>query len=241
MLYVCDVNQMMCVTKINHKILQMRKLNILILLLFAQLYCFGQGFNNEYAVDFIDIKTVFQGQGINIFKYPFELKEGEYISISYDIFENGKLTKTNHLLEDFQIDNGITRMNYHIIKNDTTVFYRFYFFEKNDTLEMKQIVPGMELIQEIDISRIALSSFNSRIDVPKNLTNKCELFFYYGFFENGEKIKKEGGWLPCSTGLSTDRLISSYDYVIMFYAEKITKERTKTILEEIKSATHNNL
>lgn len=218
----------------------MKKIIILILALFAQVYCFGQGTNNEYNIDLLDVKTVFEEQGIYIFKYPFELKKGEYISISYEIYENGKLAKTNNLIEDFQIENDI-RINHHIVSNDTTIFYRFYFFVKNDTLKMVEHLPGIKPTQKIDISKIALSSFNSNTGIQKNLTKKCELFYYYGFLRNGEKMQNTDGWLPCSTGLSKDKLVVEYDYVIMFYAEKITKERTKTILDEIKSTKQNIL
>ncbi len=42
----------------------MKKIIILILALFAQVYCFGQGANNEYNIDLLDVKTVFEEQGI---------------------------------------------------------------------------------------------------------------------------------------------------------------------------------
>src|SRR5690606_27382070 len=107
-------------------------------------------------------------QGIHIFKYPFALKKGEYISISYELFENGKLTTRKHLIEDFQIKNEI-KIDHHIARKDTTVFHRFYFFEKNDTLTMKQILPGIKPIEKIDLSKILTGSFNSRTNIPKDI------------------------------------------------------------------------
>lgn len=203
----------------------MKKLLLLLLFLCINIFCFGQGENNRYDIDSEDIKNVFEGQGIHIFKYPFTVKKGEYISISYEIFENGKLTAKKHLIEDFQIDNKIEIDN-HIARKDTTVFHRFYFFEKNDTLTMRQTLPGIKPVKNIDISKIVTGSFNSRTGIPKDLIKKEEILFYYG--------NKSKDYLDCTTGISKNDLIKSYDFVILFYAEKIKKERIKTILDEMK-------
>lgn len=207
----------------------MKKL-FLSFLLCLNLYCFGQGENNNYDIDSEDLKSVFEGQGIHIFKYPFDLKKGEYISISYEIFENGKLTSTKHLIEDFQINNKI-KIDHHIARKDTTVFHRFYFFEKNDTLIMRQTLPGIKPVEKIDLSKIVTGNFNSRTNIPSDISKKEDILFYYG---NKSKV-----WLNCSSGIEKTDLIKRYDFVILFYAEKIKKERTKTILEEIKSTAHN--
>jgi hypothetical protein len=207
----------------------MKKISLLLVLfLFRNIFCFGQGENNNYDIDSEDIKNVFEGQGIHIFKYPFALKKGEYISISYEIFENGKLTAQKHLIEDFQIDNNI-EFDHHIARKDTTVFHRFYFFKKKDTLTMTLTLPNIKPVENIDVSKIVSGSFNSRSDIPKDLTKKEEILFYYG--------NTSEGWLDCTTGISKTDLIKRYDFVILFYAEKITKERIKTILEEIKNRT----
>jgi len=163
------------------------------------------------------------------------LKKGEYVSIGCEVYEKGKLIKTNHFIEDFQIDNDI-RINHHIAKKDSTVFYRFYFFEKNDTLKMRGIFNGINPVQKFDLSNVAVGSFNSRTDIPKDLLKRHELFFYYGLLKGEEKIKQSDGWLDCSSGLPKDKLIDEYDFVIMFFAEKITKERVATILDEIRES-----
>ena len=208
----------------------MKKTLFTILLILFNISLFAQGENNDYEIDSEDLKSVFEGQGIHIFKYPFDLKKGEYISISYEIFENEKLTTKKHLIEDIQIDNEI-KIDHHIARKDTTVFHRFYFFEKNDTLTMRQNLPGIKLFQNIDLSKIVLGSFNSRTDIPSDLYKKEEILFYYG--------NKSKEWLNCSSGIAKTDLIKRYDFVILFYAEKIKKERTKTILKEIKGTAHN--
>jgi hypothetical protein len=107
---------------------------------------------------------------------------------------------------------------------------------------MREFLPGLEVFQEIDISNIEMSSFNSRTThINPNLPEREVIMYYTGLFKNGEKIKDTNGWLGCSTGLSRNKLIDKYDFVILFYAEKITKERTKTILKELRSTTHNTL
>ncbi|MDN3667372.1 hypothetical protein ACFFU1_10775 [Algibacter miyuki] len=208
----------------------MEKSLFVIVLMFINISIFGQGENNNYDIDSEDLKSIFEGQGIYIFKYPFALKKGEYISISYDIFENGKLKAKKHVIEDFQIDNGI-RINHHIARKDTTVFHRFYFFENKDMLTMRQTLPGIKPVQNIDLSKILAGSFNSRTNIPTDLSKKEEILFYYG--------NKSKGWLNCSTGISKSDLIRSYDFVILFYAEKINKIRTKNILKEIENTNQN--
>src|SRR5690606_27683298 len=188
----------------------MKRILFLVFLLTLSIYCFGQGENNKYDIDSEDIKNVFEGQGIHIFKYPFDLKKGEYISISYQIFEDGKLTEHKNIIEDFQIDNGIT-MDHHIARKDTIVFHRFYFYKKNDTLSMRQSLPGIKTVQNIDLSKVKLGGFNSRTNASKELSKKEELLFYYG--------NKSGGWLNCSTGILKSELIKNYDFVVLFYAE----------------------
>ncbi|MDO3695981.1 hypothetical protein QVZ41_14105 [Wenyingzhuangia sp. chi5] len=209
----------------------MKNISIFIITLFMNITLFGQGTNNKYEIDSEDLKNVFEEQGIHIFKYPFKVDKGEYISISYEVYEKGKLQTRKNPIEDFQIKQGI-QINHHISRKDTIAFHRFYFFEKNKSLIMEQVLPGIELNQKIDLSKINFGSFNSRSNVPENLLNKQEILFYYG--------NESDGWLECTTGVSKENLIKSYDLVILFYAEKITKKETKTILKKIESTAHNN-
>ena len=226
-------------TYIRHNVVKTSRLVVFIVIYFSQIYCLGQGLNNDYKIDSEDIKAVFEEQGIHIFKYPFKLKKGEYVSIGCEVYEKGKLIRTNHFIEDFQIDNDI-RINHHIAKKDSMVFYRFYFFENSDSLKMRGVFNGISPVLKFDLSNVAMGGFNARTDIPKDLIKKHELFFYYGLLKGGEKIKQSDGWLDCSSGLSKDKLIDEYDFVIMFYAEKITKERAITILDEIKESKSGN-
>ncbi len=56
---------------------------ILVTSFLAFSHCFGQGLNNNYEFDNEDVKNIFKMQGIEVFKFPFELKKGEYISLSW--------------------------------------------------------------------------------------------------------------------------------------------------------------
>ena len=42
---------------------------------------YSQGQNNNYPIDEQDIVNIFRQQGIEIFKFPFKLKKGEFIDI----------------------------------------------------------------------------------------------------------------------------------------------------------------
>lgn len=205
-----------------------------IILLFLINFTFAQGLNNKYDIDSEDLKNVFKEQGVDIFKFPFDLKKGEYISISYEIYQEGILMDKKNIIEDMQIGNGIT-MDHHISRKDTVIFHRFYFLKKNDTLVMRQNFPGASTIQKINLSNITIGGFNSRVNVSPDLLNKEEILFYYGNLKKRKNDGKSKGWLMCSTGIPKNELIKNYDFVILFYAERITKERTKTILKEIKN------
>lgn len=194
--------------------------------LFFSLILFSQGLNNDYEIDSEDLKKIFEAQVIHIFKYPFELKKGEYISISYDIYKKGKLSTTKHSIEDFQIKNEI-KIDNHIARKDTIVYHRFYFIEQESILKLNQNLPGIEISDKIDLSSIKQGTFNSRSNVPTKLTKKEEILFYYGNNSND--------WLNCTTGISKENLIKDYDLVVLFYAEKISKKRTRTILNEIEN------
>lgn len=202
------------------------------LLFFSCAVCRGQGANNNYEIDREDVKNIFELQGIHVFKYPFKVKKGEYVSVSYEVYESGKLTAVNHILEDFQIDNDIL-ISQHILKKDTLAFYRFYFRENDDSLKMREVMPGMVSYQKIDLSKVALGGFNSEIKVPQVLSGKQMLLYYRGFFKGSDKMKKNNGFLPCATGSSREELIKDFDFVIIFYAEKIEANRRKSILDEI--------
>jgi hypothetical protein len=192
---------------------------------------FGQGMNNNYKFDSEDLTNIFEEMGINVFKFPFDLKSGEYISMSYEIYENGKLIKQTNILEDLQIEGGI-KFNHHHSRKDTTIFHRFYFYEKGDSLIMQCAVPGISISEKVDISKIGKSRFSGRVDVLKNLPQKREIMYFYGNYKKSEKEKESKGWLNCPSGKSNEELVDSYDFVILFFAERINAQRAKHILDE---------
>jgi len=72
---------------IRYNITKTSRLIVFIVIYFSQIYCFGQGLSNDYKIDTEDINAIFKEQGIYIFKYPFKLKKGEYVSIQKQIFQ----------------------------------------------------------------------------------------------------------------------------------------------------------
>lgn len=209
----------------------MKQLKIIFLLVFSSLLTFGQEFNNDYKIDSEDLVNIFEEQGINFFKFPFELAKGEYISISYNIYEYGKLIEQRNVIEDFQKENDL-QFNHHHCRKDSTIFHRFYFFKERDSLKMKQVLPGFTTFQKIDISKVGISDFAARTNVDVSLPIKREIIFYYALYDNSVKMKENEGWLPCPTGKSNDKLRNSYDLLILFFAERISTERAKSFLGE---------
>ena len=205
---------------------------ILTSLFFISHQSFGQGLNNNYQFDDDDLKNVLKLQGINVFKFPFYLNKGEYISLSYCIYENGIEKERCNLIEDFQIEAGF-KIDHHLSRQDTTIFHRLYFLNQGDSiLNTRIIVPGITANKKIDISKIELSNFTASLDIKENLPEKRDILSFYALFPESEKYRKSGGSLECATGLSPNELIEKYDFVLILFAEKITNERAKNILEE---------
>jgi len=209
----------------------MKQLKIIFVLMFSSLLSFGQELNNDYKIDSEDLVNIFKEQGINFFKFPFELAKGEYISISYNIYEYGKLIEQRNVIEDFQKENDL-QFNHHHCSKDSTLFHRFYFFEERDSLKMKQVLPGFATFQKIDISKIGISNLAARTNIDVSSPIKREILFYYALYDNSAKMKENEGWLPCPTGKSNDKLINSYDLLVIFFAERISAERAKSLLGE---------
>ena len=139
-----------------------RLLFIRVLLFLAPGLAFAQGNNNRYDFDQQDLQKIFKSQGIEVFKFPFDLKPGEYVSISYDEYENGRLTKRVDVLEDIYLTAGFDMSPYYISQKDTSTFYRFYFLNQADSvMSINMIMPGMEAGGKFDISKVKLGGFNA--------------------------------------------------------------------------------
>ncbi len=211
----------------------MKKAFLLLIGLITSLVLYAQGLNNPYPYDTEDLKNILEMQGYKTFKFPFKIKEGEYISISYDVYQFGKKIKEGHFIEDFQTKNDLI-INHHIAQKDTTVYLRFYFTEKDDSLIVKNVLPGITGMEKFNISGIALSEISGYGETDESMSGRQQLMFYYGLYQDSEIFKKENETLYCPTGLSKESLIQNYDLIIMYYAERISAERAKNILNENK-------
>jgi hypothetical protein len=140
--------------------------------------CFGQGLNNDYQFDNEDLKNIFKLQGIDVFKFPFELKKGEYISLSYCIYENGIEKERCNLIEDFQIEIGFT-IDHHLSRRDTTVFHRIYFMVQEDTLNIQVVVPGISMNRKVDISKVEFSDCTASLNINEKLPDKRDILSKY--------------------------------------------------------------
>ena len=192
--------------------------------------CFGQGLNNDYQFDNEDLTNIFKMQGIHVFKFPFQLDKGEYISLSYYIYENEIEKERCDILEDIQIGLGLT-MDHHLSRRDTTAFHRIYFMTQDDSLNIKVVVPGFSIERKIDISKVESSGCTASLNIDEKLPDKRDILSFYAYFHDSDKYQ-EYGFTRCPTGLPTEKMIEYYDFALIFFAERITKERAETILEE---------
>jgi len=194
--------------------------------------CAGQGFNNNYQFDDEDFINIFVMQGISVFKFPFELKKGEYISLSYCIYENGIERERCDLIEDFQIDLDV-KIDHHLSRQDTTIFHRLYFLNQGDSiLNIRIVEPGISANKKVDVSKVVESNFTASLSIDEKLPCKRDILSFYALYRDSEKYREACGFLDCATGLSPAELVEKFDFVLIFFAEKITRERAISILEE---------
>jgi hypothetical protein len=202
----------------------MKKITFILANLFLILSsCFGQSMNNNYPVDNEDLINIFNMQGINMFKFPFELKVGEYISLSYCIYDDGIEKECYNAIEDMQFNFNMT-IDHHLARRDTTVSHRIYFMNREDSLWIQIVAPGFSTGGMVDISKLRISSCTASLNIKENLPEKQDILSFYA--------SKYEDSLDCPTGLSPEKMIKKYDFVLIFFAERITKERAKNILKE---------
>ena len=192
--------------------------------------------NNPYLFDEQDFGYIFQSMGIHTFKFPFEVTRGEYISISYVVYEKGREVSRGDVIEDFQLELDL-RMDHHLARKDTTVFHRIYCIEQGDSiLKLHFALPGIVVWREIDLSRVLLGSYTATLNIDPALPEKRAILYYYANFKDNDSA-----FLECATGTSVERLIAAYDMAVVVFAERISRERAKTILEEEYFETRHNL
>jgi hypothetical protein len=188
-------------------------LALLLNLLLGNSTVYSQGQNNNYPIDEQDIVNIFRQLGIEIFKFPFKLRKGEFIDISIDVYEYGKLTKHQNNLEEILKVFNHTSISQHLSTKDTIAFHRIYFNNKGDTLAIRFVIPGISCPFYLNIEKVKELIFNARTtNVPLELEKKTELVFCYGIFD--QKV------LECATGIPLEKMINKFDLVIMIYGEK---------------------
>ena len=203
----------------------MKKLQISLILIITSI-C---GMSQEFDIDDEDLRNLLEIQGIHAFKYQFKLQKGEYISIEYDIYKYGEKINNRKVIEGFMKEVGI-RFNHHHAKKDTTVYHRFYFYENSDSLEMHEYLPGFKGVQNIDISGVKEGDFKNIKHIASRLSQKRMILYYYSIYPNSKNYKESEGWLTCPTGKSLEELKNDYDFLIVFYADRISAKEAEELL-----------
>ena len=174
---------------------------------------FPQVFNAS-SFDDTDYKIILKEQGIDFFKTQLHVERGEYIDISIEVYEKGKLIENFNLLQNLisgleKAFGSVISLNYHVSKVDTTIYHRFYFFKQNDSLKIVINVPGVKAPFKYNISKIGISDLYPIPKVSTILDKKTPLGFYYATFNDNN----DG--LSSPSGLSIEKVISKFDLVIM--------------------------
>ena len=187
----------------------MKELISICTFLLGSVLSFAQGDNNQFNFDKEDFQNIFEEQGIHTFKYPIDVKNGDYVNFEIETYFKGKLVDAQSMKEALdEVFGGDTR-SYISSRKDTTILYRLYFFEIEDSIKVKIASPGAKLPFKVSSYGIKYFSSNSRTDKIEQLLSRTELAFLYGNIN---------GKVDCTTGAPLSTLLKEVDFLMMVYA-----------------------
>ncbi len=118
---------------------------ILIIYIIPIINVTGQGLNNEYPIDSVDIENSFKLLGLEIFKFPLEVTKKEYyVNYIIEEYKNNVKTKTINFIETLKennLPNDILKTLMVKIKTEDK-WFRIYWFDKKEDNTKLQIQIG---------------------------------------------------------------------------------------------------
>lgn len=181
---------------------------VLLVIVMSSMNAFSQGMNNDYPIDPIDIKNVFNMLGVETFKFPL-LKHDEKskLKITCEVFENHKRISKSVLTEGFPDD-------CFFLSKDTTL--RIYKQSINDsTIALKVDIDGASIGSQIPFDKDTLGMQQCRAysDFQPVKGEKKPIFIWYAF----AKGKTQSIHCPGDRPLS--KVSELYDFVIAISVE----------------------
>lgn len=205
----------------------------IVCLLMCQCLLLSQGTNNDFDFDTEDLQFLFSKLGYEAFKFPVRQSSGELLDVYIEEYKDKQLSKrisvidkTNEVFQQYGIDaSAYVEPKLDSAQTDSVFWHRFYV-EYSDTLvKLHVITHGLTVPVECSVSDLNTSNARALYDIKEKLdeqdyltvdTATMLLFFYAN--------SKENPLLTCPAGLSKEKIIEMYDYVVFVYIEPYTAE-----------------
>lgn len=181
---------------------------VLLVIVMSNMNAISQGMNNNYPIDSIDIKNVFNMLGVEVFKIPL-LKQDEKskLKITCEVFENHKLKKTSVLTKGLSDD-------YCLLSKDQTL--RIYKQSVNDStialrLDMQWVT--LNNLTQFDKDTLGMQQCRAYSDFQPVKGEKKPIFIWYAF----GKGRTQSMHCPGNSPLA--KVTELYDFVIAISVE----------------------
>jgi hypothetical protein len=181
----------------------------------------SQGPNNDHPFDGDDLAQVLDMQGISAFKFPFELKRGEYVALSYEVWKNGALQETVSPFDEMVALYG-GMPDHTTARTDTTLVQRLYALQAADSITLRLLQQGSDgrITSDKKIPRADVGQFTAALEIDPRLAKKTAILYYFGVFAGSEHFVRNGGFARCGTGDALPELLQSNDLVVAISAER---------------------
>ncbi|HYF02101.1 MAG TPA: hypothetical protein VEC36_01900 [Patescibacteria group bacterium] len=199
------------------------KTRLLVLCFLTAFPLFGQGMNNNYPFDSLDVKNSFELLGIRSFKFPLKSNsDGVKLNYIVEQYENGKLKQEINLyksvLEKFpaNLPKSYAQNAFPALEQNEN-FVRVYIFDRAENevlLQPKYDNISFTMNFDIDTTKFKNYQYRAMDCKTSELTGKTPLLVRYSN-EKGKQL------MSCPGDAKIEDIVKMYGSVIIFYADAI--------------------
>ena len=187
--------------------MKLRIISILVFIFAAEL--FGQGMNNNFAIDSVDNLNVYNMLGIDVFKFPMHIDSGKRkFKIIMVEYTDNKLTGTSVITEGLPDD-------CQYLDTANRIFRVYSQFIDRSKMRFKLDIKGVafEFNKNFVTDSIGMQQSRAYSDFLPIHGKKIPFFIWYGFREG--KTNR----IHCPGNSVVEKVAEFYDFVTAFYIE----------------------
>ncbi len=195
--------------KENQCRLRLRLILILLILIVSSLNIFGQGLNNPYSIDSVDIRNVFNILGVEVFKFPIQ-KQNEKcnLHITMEHYSN------QHLIDSVILNYKFSENMVSI--NDKDRLLRIYKNRVNDSTIGVVLNLGNVIIFDqfkLEKDTIGMQFCRAYTDFQPEKGKKTPIFIWAAFGKGRTE------YMHCPGDSPIESVVEQYDFVIAVFLE----------------------